>query len=204
MEKRNIYIGGCILALLIGFAFWSPPSKQNLCKGNTRPIPFKRLSDEKNFPFLDSGRPLSYLKNKAPNYNEYRAAVSRFSNVRACLIAQEKEEQHPNLTRFDWNEVKAQEDAEVCIFRVVSSLGGADETKQWLNSQGFELIPSYNKNSVSGLWNTDKCGQRFVEKSKWHDWIDQLLGLKNVDFWVSARFSADNEVTNVGVGFNSK
>src|SRR4051812_23987937 len=93
VTKKVITAGG-ILLILIGAAFLLPVperGERSLCKGSPRPIPFKRLSDERNFPYLENGRPLSYWEHKKPNYDKYRAAVVRFPNARVCLISSERE-----------------------------------------------------------------------------------------------------------------
>src|SRR4051812_43203149 len=100
MSKRVIFLGGVILVLLVGIAFWFSASEQSLrrgaetgsqmCEKDVGPISFKRLSDEKSFPFLNAGRSLSFWEDKTPYYDDYREAVARFSDVRSCLVDSER------------------------------------------------------------------------------------------------------------------
>src|SRR4051812_19154070 len=102
MRRKLIFLSGGILLLLVGFAFWFFSSEQNLrggaetgskiCKGDTQPILFKRLSDERNFPFLLFGRSLSTWKERS-DYYQYLEAISRFPDVRSCLMDSEKKKQ---------------------------------------------------------------------------------------------------------------
>jgi hypothetical protein len=210
MRKRIIFIGGGILLLLVSFAFWFSTSTQNLrretematqkCGRDVGPIPFKRLSDK---PFLHDNRPLSDIT-KHPHYEGYRDAVTRFPDVRACLVDSERGKQIPDLTRFDWNKIKSRDDAEVCLFRVFSSIGNVERSRQWFESQGFKTKDPYKSFRNPGLliieagWFTDKCGERFVSRHFW-EWFSQLLDDTPISTGVG--FTGDGEVGSVGVSF---
>jgi hypothetical protein len=213
MRNRLIFLGSGILLLLISIILWSSTSMQNLrreaemgtqkCGREVGLIPFKRLSYETVFPFLYAAHPLSDFP-KHPYYEEYRAAVTRFPEVRACLLDSEKEKQTPNLTRFDWNKMNSTFDAEVCLFRVFSSIGSIEESRQWFESQGFKPHPLYQASGDPGLlimeagWFTDKCGERFVSRHFW-EWLSQLLD--NNPISTSVWFTGDGEVRAVGVSY---
>jgi hypothetical protein len=211
MRRKIVPLGGVILLLLIGITFWLSFSKQYVCKGDNRPIPFKRLSDERSFPFLDTGHPPSYWKHNSPYpypyYDKYHLAITRFPDVRTCLKDSEKEKQMPNLTHFDWDKIKGIEDAKVCMFRVYSSIGSIEGSKQWLESQGFSIDNIFKEGfgkeevtSIQAYAVAKKCGQRFRE-----DYGINLLGwltsIDNHTLGVSPVFSSSEEVTSVGAWF---
>jgi hypothetical protein len=215
-----------ILPLAFGLTFWTFTLEQNshkvadkvnqICKGDTRPVPFKRLSDEKNFPFLMFGHPPS-VWHKNQDYEAIRESVARFPNVRSCLIKSEKEKQIPNLTLFDWNAVKGTKDAEVCVFRIATSIGGIEGTKQWLISQGLGItdvmeIPASIVSltgeqkpgtRINASWSTKICGLRFREIP--FSPLDQLYQrLIAYGVWFSIEYSADERVSNVIINFNTE
>jgi hypothetical protein len=189
MRNRLIVLSGGILLILVGIVFWLSTSVENLrrevemgtqrCGRDVGSITVKRLSAETAFPFLRTNRPLSDFP-KHPDYEKHHAAVTRFPDVRACLMDSEREKQTPDLTRFDWSKIKAKYDARVCLFRIFSSIGSIDGSRLWLESQGFKPKDPYESSNMRGLlimeagWFTDKCGERFVSRHFW-EWLSQLL-----------------------------
>jgi len=128
--------------------------------------------------------------------------------VRACLVSSEWETPTPDLTRFDWDRIKGQEDAAVCAFRVFSSIGSVKGSKQWLESQGFKASIDYISigrvpaTRVYGIWRTKTCGDRYKEQLTWVGAITHML--ISGDFWLTVWVTENNEVKSTGAYFNSK
>lgn len=122
-----------------------------------RPINYKRLVSEEDSPY--SGYSLTHQTD----------SVSRFPDVRSCLIDSERTKLTPDLAFFDWGKIKSEMDGSVCVHRVLSSIGNIDEQLRWIESQGFQ---SYKWESdqystliqIGGSW-TDlrRCGHRYKE-----------------------------------------
>jgi len=132
-----------------------------------QPIAYKRLSSEKEFPFLQFGKTLSERKKYLPaqDFRKYEQAVQRWPDVRSCLIPSEREKENPNLLLFDWQQVRSTEEAEVCLFRVMSSLADVEKAGQWFLAQGFDDV---SKARIE----TSKSSQKTWGKEGFHAYWD--------------------------------
>lgn len=69
----------------------------------------------------------------------YKIPAANFPDVRSCLVTKERDKAKPDLTAFDWRSMGDRFDAEVCIFRILTSYRLWDDAG-WLASQGFKII----------------------------------------------------------------
>ncbi len=93
-------------------------------------IPYDHLATEDTDPFLSGG--------KAPVKGSRIIAVAmRHNNVRDCLKYSERKAQIPDLRLVAWYRIRSDEVADVCLFRVLSSLGTPERAMVWLWSQGL-------------------------------------------------------------------
>lgn len=177
-----------------------------------QPIAYKRLSSEKEFPFLRFGKTLSERRKYPPaaNFRKYEQAVQRWPDVRSCLIISERTKETPNLLLFDWQQVRSTYQAEVCLFRVMSSLADVEKARQWFLAQGFDRVLKArtplnkrdNKEEVfSAYWNMRTKASPIGYDSIWQV-IEKLpIPLKAYDVNIGVRFHS-KEVTNVGATYS--
>lgn len=175
----------------------------------TAPIPFKRLSDEKHFPFLQFGSP---PRKELSSYDNYAKSISRYPDIRSCLENSEKKETSPDLGKFDWKAMENEFDVEVCMFRLLSSIANVERSKKWLELQGFNIdderelseAESIDGNMISHMavivqWSMDNYKGRPLDNLL-QEW---LMERASHAVSIGMRFSRDEEVTQVGLVFNS-
>ncbi|MCP4072925.1 MAG: hypothetical protein GY742_14505 [Hyphomicrobiales bacterium] len=84
-------------------------------------IPYKMLSNETTHPFFTG---------KAP---KYVVEIERYRDVRDCLVSSERSKPEPDLRLIDWNKLWNYEEAEVCLWRILSSLGTKERATLWFS-----------------------------------------------------------------------
>ena len=115
--------------------------------GSSKKIKFEKLTSEQDFPFWNGNAPALYSN-----------AITKFPNVRSCLVASEKDKENPDLRLINWDgffnwewtrNVKgswfnifsanqsAQTDANVCLWRIYTSLGTDERIERWKKFHGF-------------------------------------------------------------------
>lgn len=178
------------------------------------PITYKRLSTEKEFPFLLSSKRLrGHKKNfSSSRYKSYQQAIASWPDVRSCLIAAERKKEQPNILLFDWQQVHSTEEAEVCLFRVMSSLDDIDKAMKWFQAQGFDSVKKLNSSSsgigpdpwgqeyFSATWFMKSKGSPVGSNSVLHV-IESIFPLAPYQLTVGVGFTSE-EVVNVGVGYS--
>ncbi len=117
-------------------------------------IPFDSLTDEQSYPFV--GLTPSLNIGISPILNpkrDYTKAIARFPSVRECLVRSEKAKQAPDLRLINWDKIHNMSDADVCTWRVFSSLGTSERAREWLVFHGARnaRITSLSTR-VSGNW----------------------------------------------------
>lgn len=98
---------------------------------SAEPFPYKFLSSEENTPFLKFGKP--------PHKKDHKIAVERWPDVRACLVESERTKKMPDIRQIDWDQFYIHEEADVCLFRIFTSIGSMEGTIQWLKHHGFKI-----------------------------------------------------------------
>lgn len=101
------------------------------------PIPYKVLSDQSTHPFLYGGAG-----------QQFRDAIRKWPTVKSCLVWSERGKTQPDLRLIDWNQFSDTKDAEVCIWRIMSSLNNAAAAHEWMNfhriwTSGVETTDTY-------------------------------------------------------------
>lgn len=100
------------------------------------PIPYVRLSKQETEPYLKGGK---IVDTESPLYDRNKAALKRYPDVLSCLKSDEISKLAPDLRRVNWNSIRSDKDAEVCVFRMISSIQNPEVTKQWLAEMGFRV-----------------------------------------------------------------
>lgn len=117
------------------------------CRANDNcTIEFDHLATQKTDPFLFNGK---IVDDEHPQWKRYKRALRRYPDVLSCLTDTGYDAVTPNLLKFDWDNVGTSFEAEICVFRVASSLGNSCRTIGWLEYQGFShngLNRTYSNN----------------------------------------------------------
>ncbi len=111
--------------------FWESCRSDDSCT-----IEYNHLANQETDPFLFLGKVVDKLH---PRWMRYWLALWQYPNVKSCLEKSEREKKEPNLLKLDWDRVGTGSGAEVCVFRLASSLGSADRTLTWLQYQKFRF-----------------------------------------------------------------
>lgn len=180
----------------------------------TATIPYKRLSNEVEHPFLKHGNIPSSVHLPASDYRAYRRAVEKFPNVQSCLIRSERVKEHPNLLLFDWDEIHSLVEGEVCLFRISSSYGDLESTGRWLEHQRFDVDDPY-ESPVSSIASPEYAGGRWsTVVASWdvkengtlfYNNIAEKLARELFEYGISVGVTAADtgDVVNVNVVSNS-
>lgn len=128
-----VWVCSCFIVLAEEnpLGFWESCRTDNSCT-----IEYDHLANQETDPFLFLGK---VVDNLHPQWMRYRLALWRYPDVVSCLEKSEREKEEPNLLELDWERVGTGSGAEVCVFRVASSLGSADRTLTWLQYQKFRF-----------------------------------------------------------------
>lgn len=236
MLKKTTLICTCTVALILFAlaiaAYRSFPAYSDerpgshACESASNPVPVKRLSGESSDPFLFQGRTVS---GDAQLYGRYRRSINRFPDLTSCLYESEPHANSPDVRLFAWQKIHSVEDAEVCMFRVFSSIGDPHKAKEWLIGQGFadaeqDIVPA-SVMRLSGLsqgeelpgvlvvasWPIDMCGYKFRES--WPQRLSYKLAelfpalsymgvLKPYSLSVGVTFTAGSRVDTVQATYN--
>lgn len=65
--------------------------------------------------------------------------ASRFSSPQACLPSESDASKQARLYAIDWDRIQTTTEAEVCMFRLLSALGGIEEFTGFMEAQGFRI-----------------------------------------------------------------
>jgi hypothetical protein len=161
-----------------------------------------RLTDENSYPFRILG--IEVLTASAAvispeNQRKYQSSIERYRSVRDCLSESERVRPQPDLTKFDWDEIHRNEDAEVCIFRVATSYSAPVDLENWFESQGFVVevfeAPGGEVSGISANWSIGRQGVRFSSNIFERTWISLVAD----SLGVSINYGSDDAITSVGV-----
>lgn len=109
-----------------------------MCEVDNCRVPLDRLANADTHPFR---RGLHIIDASHPRWDQYRRAIRRYADARACLLREERNSEAPDLLAFDWRGIgERQEPSDVCLFRIAASLNTIDAVENWLRLQGFIRI----------------------------------------------------------------
>lgn len=100
-------------------------------------IPYETLADETSAPFgagyvyADPGFVDGYPQKDGFPSREQKAAAARFPGVRDCLVKREQGKPEPDLRLIDWDLFETIGEAEICVWRILASLGTPARGKLW-------------------------------------------------------------------------
>jgi hypothetical protein len=206
------FICFCILAL-IGTPLLAqdkrPASEQRCSDLAVCPIAYVRLSTQETDPFLKQGK---IVDEEHADWEGYRGPIRKFSDVRSCLTEDQRYAQFPDLRKVNWPRLLGQRnEAEVCVFRIVTSLLSVDAIETWALSldmnvselgrtksedyqSKYPMEPRFNL----GLGWT---GDQYRERVAWSP-----LGLLNkfiYGYSITVTFSENMQVSGASVSSNS-
>ncbi|WP_170412996.1 hypothetical protein [Ruegeria arenilitoris] len=139
-------------------------------------------------------------------------AAARFPDPQSCLVDGKENRQSPKSLRIDWTKVRQSSEAEVCIFRVLSALGGIKSSRIFMEAQGFSMRPdSFSPENpyverrdgalrVSASWSIRNNGPKFPTRGVW----DRIRASVPYGMSINVYFSQDgNSVLAVQIGYNT-
>jgi len=162
-------------------------------------FPYDVLANEKIYPHpYSTGRSVR---------EDLLAAVSRYADVRDCLLPETRLSAEPDLRRFDWAGVRGNENRNICLYRVFSSLGTPERAIQWMETQGFEatgptILKGRNEQEimVDGGYRPTKDGVLLPGGSFLDRWVIQKLVYAE---YISATWSKDGRLLRAGFSSNT-
>ncbi len=89
---------------------------------------FVALANEQTHPFMYGQRPLK---------RDWLAAIPRWPDVRDCLVRSERKKSEPDLRLINWDAFWTTADAEICLWRIFSSLGTPERAARWFEFHGL-------------------------------------------------------------------
>lgn len=139
-------------------------------------------------------------------------AVARFPNQAACLVNAEENPQSLESLQIDWTKISRTDEAEVCIFRVLSALDGIEASRPFMEAQGFSMqSSSFSPENpyveqrdgalrISASWSVHDNGPKFPT----HGVLDRIRASVPYGMSVNVYFSQDgNRVLAVQVGYST-
>ena len=130
-----LLFGGAMLTVMAATQYYSAVSAEQP-EMTGPPIPYDHLANQETDPFLFLGY---IMDSEMARWPQYRRAVGRFPDVRACLVKEEQEKDKPNLLLIDWDQTGMGKGAEVCVFLIARSLGSVERIRKWLEFHEFKL-----------------------------------------------------------------
>ncbi|MEJ2018147.1 MAG: hypothetical protein P8X51_07580 [Maritimibacter sp.] len=95
------------------------------------PIAYDYLANEETDPF-----PIDQIRLRP---DIWREPIIQYSNVRDCLVAEERNADMPNLRRIDWAGLSSVERS-VCVWRIFASLGTPERAADWARAQRLKVL----------------------------------------------------------------
>ncbi len=155
-------------------------------------IPYNRLTDEVSYPFQQS-YPAQY--NYSPSLDakrDHNPPIRKFPDVRACLIKSEQKKETPDLRLINWDKIRTVTDADVCTWRIFSSLGAPERAREWLKFHNAHLS-SRPAIIVAGKWGREMRGIPFPTRG-WRIFHKRIL---NPGMFVRSIWSEDGDLQNI-------
>ena len=139
-------------------------------------------------------------------------AAARFPDPQSCLVAGEENVQSPDLMRIDWARIRWTSEAEVCVFRLLSAVGGIEASRPFMEAQGFSMAPdgfspenphverSDDSLRITGYWSIRDNGPKFPT----YGVLDRIRAAVPYSMSVNVYFSQDgSRVLAVRIGRNT-
>lgn len=95
-----------------------------------------RLSTEETNPFRIAFRVVDH---DHPRWSQFRSAINGYETARDCLVLEEMQSENPDLLAIDWRRIGAGAGAEVCLFRIFSTLNSQEAVTNWLHFHEFDV-----------------------------------------------------------------
>jgi hypothetical protein len=199
------------LAVLLGAspvaANAQAPTTEQCLAPATCPISYVRLAKQETEPFLFLGKVVDV---NHPRYGDYERALRRFPDVRSCLTTDEREKPQPDLREIDWDAIGDVKEMEVCVFRIVSSIGDIGTIKIWFQHHDFSVaeenrfrtqryVSDYDTDPIFSLETTlsVKNYRKIIPRS----WFARLIGLEGRrSAGLTMYFSQSWQVVGVAAG----
>lgn len=186
-------------------SYWSECRASGSCK-----IEYDRLATQETAPFLFNGK---IVDREHPQWGNYRRAIREYSDVRECLVPEEQLKEEPNLLLIDWDSVGLGRSGEVCLFRIGSSLGSADNMMSWLTYHEFRFsgLNNYRGANFKPIFETEPVAQitaRWTsEQFREYEFsiIEKLTGYDLVyEYQFVLQYDSNGRISGVGANTPTK
>ncbi len=163
---------------------------------------------------MSSGYVVDENSNK---WRSHRRSIRKFSDVRDCLVRSEQSKENPNLLLVDWDRVRFDHAAEVCVFRIARSLGDVGPLKDWFDYHGFSVngpnrsfSESYKlefetqlMQTLSAKWSGEEFkAQYMARKSLLFHTFANAYGIGGYAF--NIRLTKDNRIVSIDASWTGK
>jgi hypothetical protein len=140
-----------------------------------------------------------------------KVAMLDFPNPESCLQKEAFSDAGTDLARMDWDQIDNSKEAEVCMFRLLASLGGMENSEDWLEAQGFRLSPNgfnaqkpYEERDgtlrVMASWSIRDNGPKFPTRGPIRRFFSSIpYGMSVNTAWTADR----SKLLYVRLGFNT-
>ncbi|WP_425661723.1 hypothetical protein [Roseobacter sp. EG26] len=137
-------------------------------------------------------------------------AAARFTDPQSCLVAGTENLQSREPLMIDWARISWTAEAEVCIFRLLSALGGIEASRSFMEAQGFRMPPDNFSSEnpyvhddalrITAYWSIRNNGPKFPARGV----LDRLRAAVPYSMVVNVYFSQDgSRVLAVQIGYNT-
>ncbi len=157
-------------------------------------------------PMPDLGTPPFTVAYEREMTELMKIAIDDFQTAASCTSEPNQEIASGQLVLLDWDKIETNDEAKVCIFRLLASYGDAGSATDWFELQGFkvnrERFSSQNPNvdrdsnlAIQASWSIREKGLRFPTKGFR---FSLAYGMGIYSNW-----SADGQtLLNVGISFS--
>lgn len=142
-------------------------------------------------------------------------AISKFPDLRSCLITTGMPGYDLDLKKIDWAKLDNDDEAEICLFRIVKNMSGPEEFLQWLQFHGFETwgpigqgrVPQVMKDfgyetvpdilGYGGDWKLDEEFPKYPTWGLWRHFIRWRAYIQRFN----AQWFPDGKLMQVDIGY---
>jgi len=167
-------------------------------------VPQSQLSRQATAPFRAYGE---VVTSQTDQWAHLLPSVRRFPDTLSYLPEPERAKDPVNLLAFDWNRPPGRFDLDVCMFRILASLGDPVLIADWFRRQGFHASSVTNDVPEERRRGTTRFGFGFIMSSaefrrlKTPGWLYRLIGIDLTSrYIIEVMFLPDGALGSAGIG----
>ncbi|MEM9797502.1 MAG: hypothetical protein AAF919_13505 [Pseudomonadota bacterium] len=120
--------------------------------------------------------------------------AARLPDAEACMVEGADPSVKTDLLKMDWDRIDNATEAEVCIFRILSELGGIHEFRSFFEAQGLQVssgsdsperpyLERDGRQRASAYWNARHKGPLFPTTGPIRRWLRAAAHTSNFHVW---------------------